>query len=53
MFRASLGQTAREYWQELRLQYVRWRLLNSDHRLATLADEAGFQDASHLRKAHR
>ena len=53
LFRSSLGQTAHEYWQELRLQHVRWRLLNSDHRLATLADEVGFQDASHLCKVFR
>lgn len=53
LFVSSLGQTAYEYWQELRLQHVRWRLLNSDHRLATLADEVGFHDASHLCKIFR
>lgn len=53
LFRSNLGQTAHEYCQELRLQHVRWRLLNSDHRLATLADEVGFQDASHLCKVFR
>ena len=50
---ADQEETDKTFSQELRLQYVRWRLLNSDHRLATLADKAGFQDASHLRKAHR
>lgn len=53
LFRASQGMTAHEYWQELRLQHVRWRLLNSSHGLALLADEIGASDASHLGRLFR
>ena len=35
------------------LQHVRWRLLNSSHSLAQLADEIGVSDASHLGKLFR
>ena len=53
LFQASQGMSAREYWNELRLQHVRWRLLNSSHSLAQLADEIGVGDASHLGKLFR
>jgi transcriptional regulator GlxA family with amidase domain len=53
LFHASQGMSAREYWSELRLQHVRWRLLNSSHGLALLADEIGVGDASHLGKLFR
>lgn len=53
LFHASQGMSAREYWNELRLQHVRWRLLNSSHSLAQLADEIGVSDASHLGKLFR
>lgn len=53
LFRASQGMSAREYWNELRLQHVRWRLLNSSHSLAQIADEIGASDASHLGKLFR
>ncbi|NBK39029.1 AraC family transcriptional regulator, partial [Pseudomonas soli] len=38
------------WWQELRLQQARWRLLNSSHSLAQIADEVGVGDASYLGK---
>ncbi|MDN0084637.1 helix-turn-helix domain-containing protein [Crenobacter sp. SG2305] len=50
LFHAQFGQSAHDYWQEMRLQHVRWRLQNSDHSLALLADEVGLQDASYLCK---
>ncbi|MFI8983017.1 GlxA family transcriptional regulator [Ectopseudomonas khazarica] len=53
LFRARQGMSAREYWNELRLQHVRWRLLNSSHSLAQIADEIGASDASHLGKLFR
>ena len=40
-------------FEVLRLQHVRWRLLNSSHSLAQLADEIGVGDASHLGKLFR
>ncbi len=53
LFRARFGQTARAYWNEMRLQQVRWRLLNSDHALAMLADEVGIPDTSDLCRRYR
>ncbi|SCK24917.1 GlxA family transcriptional regulator [Vogesella sp. LIG4] len=53
LFHAEFSLSAHDYWQEMRLQHVRWRLLNSDHSLALLADEIGLQDASYLCKVFR
>lgn len=53
LFLQRFAQTARVYWQEMRMQHLRWRLVNSDHRLAALADEVGAQDASHLNRMFR
>jgi len=53
LFKDSLGQTAREYWAEMRLQHVHWRVVNSDHSLLYLADEVGIQDVSYLCKVFR
>lgn len=40
-FQASHGMSAKAWWQEMRLQQARWRLLNSSHSLAQIADEVG------------
>lgn len=53
LFKDSFGQTAREYWSEMRLQHLHWRLVNSDHSLQLLADEVGIQDVSYLCKVFR
>jgi transcriptional regulator GlxA family with amidase domain len=53
LFRARYGVSAREYWTEMRLQYVRWRLVNSNHALAVIADEIGAVDTSHLGRLFR
>ncbi|MCY1407191.1 HTH-type transcriptional regulator CdhR [compost metagenome] len=53
LFRASHGVTAREYWAEMRLRHVEWRLLNSSHSLALIADEIGVADTSYLAKVVR
>lgn len=50
VFMASHGVTAKEYWTEMRLQHVKWRLLNSSHSLAVIADEIGIADTSYLGK---
>lgn len=50
LFKRSVGQTARQYWTEMRLQHVHWRLKNSSLSLAVLADEIGIQDTSYLCK---
>ena len=47
-FQQALGMSAKAYWQEMRLQQVRWRLLNSSHGLEQIADEVGWTDSSYL-----
>ncbi|MDH0647730.1 helix-turn-helix domain-containing protein [Pseudomonas sp. GD03858] len=49
-FQACHGMSAKAWWLELRLQQARWRLLNSSHSLAQIADEVGMADASQLGK---
>ncbi|MND43433.1 HTH-type transcriptional regulator CdhR [compost metagenome] len=53
LFIASQGVTASEYWSEMRLQHAKWRLLNSSHSLAVIADEIGVADTSYLGKLFR
>lgn len=53
LFHAGHGMSTSDYWLEMRLQHVRWRLLNSPHSLATLADEVGAADSSYLGKLFR
>jgi len=52
-FLQQFEQTAQAYWQEMRLQHLRWRLLNADSSLAALADEIGVRDASYAGKLFR
>lgn len=49
-FQACHGMSAKAWWLEMRLQQARWRLLNSSHSLAQIADEVGMGDASYLGK---
>jgi transcriptional regulator GlxA family with amidase domain len=53
LFKESYGMTAHDYWTEMRLQHLRWRLQNSGHSLAVLADEIGIADTSYLGKVFR
>lgn len=50
---AHHGQSAAAFWQEMRLQQARWRLINSSHSLAQIAHEIGLTDASHLGRLFR
>ena len=52
-FKQHFNMSAHQYWSEIRLQHLHWRLLNSDHCLENLADEVGFQDSSYLCKVFR
>jgi len=52
-FKQHFKLSAHQYWTEMRLQHLHWRLLNSDHALASLVDEVGFQDSSYLCKVFR
>lgn len=49
-FLACHGVSARTWWQDIRLQQARWRLVNSSHSLAQIAEEVGMVDVSHLGK---
>jgi transcriptional regulator GlxA family with amidase domain len=49
-FHANHGMSAKAWWLEMRLQQARWRLLNSSHSLAQIADEVGMTDAGYLGK---
>jgi transcriptional regulator GlxA family with amidase domain len=53
LFNTSQGMTAKDYWSEMRLQHAKWRLLNSSHSLAVIADEIGVADTSYLAKIFR
>ncbi|MCL1138672.1 helix-turn-helix domain-containing protein [Shewanella pneumatophori] len=53
LFKDNFSQTAREYWAEMRLQHIHWRLINSDHSLQHLADEVAISDVSYLCKVFR
>jgi len=53
LFKSHYNQTAHCYWTEMRLQHVHWRLINSNHSLAILADEIGVGDVSYLCKLVR
>lgn len=53
LFQRQFGRTAHGHWTEMRLQHVRWRLVNSDLSLGKLADEIGIQDTSYLCKLFR
>ncbi|MFB4391870.1 MULTISPECIES: GlxA family transcriptional regulator [unclassified Pseudomonas] len=52
-FLGEHGMSAKAWWLEMRLQQVRWRLLNSGHSLAQIAEESGLGDASYLGKQVR
>ena len=52
-FQASHGMSAKAWWLEMRLQQARWRLVNSSHSLAQIADEVGLGEASYLGKCVR
>ena len=53
LFQASQGMTVKAYWTEMRLNHAKWRLLNSNHSLALIADEIGAVDTSHLARLFR
>ncbi|MBY6019147.1 helix-turn-helix domain-containing protein [Halomonas denitrificans] len=52
-FNEEHGMTCHQYWLELRLRHVHWRLHNSSQRLSQIADEVGFSDVSHLCRAFK
>lgn len=53
LFQNSFGVTAHAYWQEMRLQYVSWRLLNSSAPVRALAMEVGMQEQGYLNRLFR
>lgn len=53
LFQQQFDMSAHQYWQELRLQHLHWRLIHSSHSLIQLADEIGVKDTSYLCKIFR
>ncbi|WP_051560068.1 GlxA family transcriptional regulator [Marinobacterium jannaschii] len=53
LFQSHFDSSTAGYWLEMRLQHLRWRLLNSDHSLVRLGEEVGFADTSYLCKVFR
>ncbi|MGF1885871.1 helix-turn-helix domain-containing protein [Photobacterium profundum] len=53
LFKDEFSKTAHDYWHEMRLQHLHWRLVNSNHSLTILAEEIGIQDTSYLCKIFR
>lgn len=53
LFQQQFDVSVHQYWQELRLQHVHWRLVHSNHSLIQLADEIGVKDTSYLCKIFR
>lgn len=45
--------SAHEYWSAMRMDHVHWRVLNSNHSLAGIADEVGVGNASNLCRVFR
>ncbi len=45
--------SAHDYWTKMRMEHVHWRVLNSTHSLAGIADEVGIGNASHLCRVFR
>lgn len=52
-FKKHLSKTPRHYITELRLDYARKLLLESSKSLASIAQEAGFSDHSHLTRSYQ
>ncbi|MDD5030408.1 MAG: helix-turn-helix domain-containing protein [Rhodoferax sp.] len=53
LFMARFQVTAHDYWTKMRMDHVHWRVLNSDHSLAGIADEVGVGHSSHLCRVFR
>jgi len=45
--------SAHDYWSTMRMDHVHWRVLNSNHSLAGIADEVGIGSASNLCRIFR
>jgi transcriptional regulator GlxA family with amidase domain len=45
--------SAHDYWLAMRMDHVHWRVLNSNHSLAGIADEVGVGNASNLCRVFR
>ena len=41
------------YYRQLRLNYVRWMLINTEESITDIALEAGFSDCAHLSRQFR
>jgi transcriptional regulator GlxA family with amidase domain len=53
LFHAETGMSPLSYYRQLRLNYVRWMLTNTDNSITDIALEAGFSDCAHLSRQFR
>jgi transcriptional regulator GlxA family with amidase domain len=53
LFHAETGMSPLSYYRQLRLNYVRWMLINTGESITDIALEAGFSDGAHLSRQFR
>jgi transcriptional regulator GlxA family with amidase domain len=53
LFQTEMGMSPLSYYRQLRLNYVRWMLLNTEESITEIALEAGFSDCAHLSRQFR
>ncbi|OZI65041.1 GlxA family transcriptional regulator [Bordetella genomosp. 1] len=52
LFQAEFGMSAHAFLQGMRMEIAHWRLLNSSHSVAAIADEIGLGNAGSLRRLY-
>lgn len=53
LFTERFGHSAHDHWTAMRMEHARWRVANSHHSLAAIADEVGLANASSLARLFR
>ena len=53
LFAEQMGMSAHDHWTKMRMEHAHWRVTNSHHSLAAIADEVGLGNASSLARLFR
>lgn len=53
LFTEQMGMSAHDHWTKMRMEHAHWRVTNSHHSLAAIADEVGLGNASSLARLFR
>lgn len=53
LFTDRFGHSAHDHWTTMRMEHAHWRVANSHHSLAAIADEVGLASASSLARLFR